>query len=81
MARKAGQLVSRGPRTWLVCVSLGREPETGTRKYHRSAGKPKRGNHLPTELIGRPGQSWPTDLMLQQDGLLKDEGVGVQVAR
>lgn len=34
MARKAGQLISRGPRTWLVRVSLGREPGTGTRKYH-----------------------------------------------
>ena len=34
MARKAGQLISRGPRTWLVRVSLGREAETGTRKYH-----------------------------------------------
>jgi integrase len=34
MARKAGQLISRGPRTWLVRVSLGRDPETGTWKYH-----------------------------------------------
>ena len=34
MARKAGQLISRGTRTWLVRVSLGRDPETGTRKYH-----------------------------------------------
>ena len=34
MARKAGQLISRGPHTWLVRVSLGREAETGTRKYH-----------------------------------------------
>jgi integrase len=34
MARKAGQLISRGTRTWLVLVSLGRDPETGTRKYH-----------------------------------------------
>jgi len=34
MARKAGQLISRGVRTWLVRVSLGRDPETGTRKYH-----------------------------------------------
>jgi hypothetical protein len=34
MARKAGQLISRGPRTWLVRISLGRDPETGTRKYH-----------------------------------------------
>ena len=33
MARKAGQLISRGPRTWLVRASLGREPETGTQKY------------------------------------------------
>ena len=34
MARKAGQLISRGPRAWLVRISLGRDPETGTRKYH-----------------------------------------------
>jgi integrase len=34
MSRRAGQLISRGPRIWLVRVSLGREPETGTRKYH-----------------------------------------------
>jgi|SRR5579872_2271915 len=30
MARKTGQLISRGSRTWLVRVSLGRDPETGT---------------------------------------------------
>lgn len=34
MSRKAGQLISRGSRTWLVRISLGRDPETGTRKYH-----------------------------------------------
>jgi hypothetical protein len=34
MARRAGQLISRGTRTLLVRVSLGREPQTGTRKYH-----------------------------------------------
>ena len=34
MARKAGQLISRGPHTWLVRVSLGREAETGMRRYH-----------------------------------------------
>jgi len=34
MSRRAGQLVSRGQRTWLVRVSLGRDLETGTRKYH-----------------------------------------------
>ena len=33
MARKAGQLISRGSRTWLVPISLGRDSETGTRKY------------------------------------------------
>ena len=36
MARKAGQLISRRPRTWLVRVSLGRGPETGTLKYHKT---------------------------------------------
>jgi integrase len=34
MARKAGQIIARGPSTWLVRVYLGRDPETGTRKYH-----------------------------------------------
>jgi hypothetical protein len=33
MARTAGQLISRGPPTRLVRVSLGRDPESGTRKY------------------------------------------------
>jgi hypothetical protein len=27
-------LISRGPPTWLMRVSLGRDPETGTGKYH-----------------------------------------------
>jgi hypothetical protein len=27
MARKAGQLISRGPRTWIVRISLGRDPD------------------------------------------------------
>lgn len=34
MSRRAGQLISRGAKTWLVRVPLGREPETGTRNYH-----------------------------------------------
>lgn len=34
MARKAGQLISRGTRTWLVRIPLGRDPQSGTRKYH-----------------------------------------------
>ena len=33
MARKAGQIIARGPSTWLVRVYLGRDPQTGTRKY------------------------------------------------
>jgi integrase len=33
MARKAGQLIARGQSTWLVRVYLGRDPQTGTRKY------------------------------------------------
>src|SRR5271167_2344608 len=34
MARKAGQIIARGASTWLVRVYLGRDPQTGTRKYH-----------------------------------------------
>ena len=33
MSRKAGQIVARGCRTWLVRVFLGRDRDTGTRKY------------------------------------------------
>src|ERR1700677_3761668 len=34
MARKAGQIVARGASTWLVRVYIGRDLQTGTRKYH-----------------------------------------------
>jgi integrase len=34
MARKLGQIIARGQSTWLVRVYLGRDPQTGTRKYH-----------------------------------------------
>jgi len=34
MARKAGQIIARGQSTWLVRVYLGRDPQTGTRRYH-----------------------------------------------
>src|SRR5262249_32169851 len=34
MARKAGQIIARGPRTWLVRISIGRDKQTNTRKYH-----------------------------------------------
>jgi len=33
MARKAGQIVGRGPRTWLVRVYNVRNPETRKRNY------------------------------------------------
>src|SRR2546426_12109056 len=33
MARKVGQIVGRGPRTWLARVYNGRDPETKKRKY------------------------------------------------
>jgi len=34
MARKVGQIIARGERTWLVRIYLGRDPETRKRKYH-----------------------------------------------
>ncbi len=36
MARKAGQLISRGSRTWLVRISLGRASETALRATLKS---------------------------------------------
>lgn len=33
MARKVGQIVGRGARTWLVRVYNGRDPETKKRQY------------------------------------------------
>jgi hypothetical protein len=33
MARRAGQIITRGAGTWLVRVYLGRDSQTGTRKY------------------------------------------------
>jgi hypothetical protein len=55
MARKAGQLVSRGSRTWLVRVSLGRDPETGARKYHNKTirGSIPRSANLPERKTAR----------------------------
>ena len=34
LARKTGQIVSRGRRRWLVRVLLGRDRETRQRRYH-----------------------------------------------
>jgi len=34
MARKVGQIIARGDRTWLIRVYLGRDPETNRRNYH-----------------------------------------------
>jgi integrase len=33
MARKTGQIIRRGPNTWLVRIYVGRNPETGKRQY------------------------------------------------
>lgn len=35
----AGQIVKHGPKTWLVRVFLGRDPETGKRNYHNKTIK------------------------------------------
>jgi integrase len=34
MARKVGQIIARGDRRWLIRVYLGRDHQTGKRKYH-----------------------------------------------
>jgi hypothetical protein len=34
MAYKAGQVIRRGERTWLVRIFMGRDPESGKRQYH-----------------------------------------------
>jgi len=39
MARKAGQHISRGLCTWLVPISLGRDPQAGIRKYHNKTAR------------------------------------------
>jgi len=33
MARKTGQIIRRGPSTWMVRIYVGRNPETRKRKY------------------------------------------------
>jgi hypothetical protein len=48
MARKIKQLNTRGSRTWLVRVSLGRNPEAGTRKYHNKPFVAPSAKHKPT---------------------------------
>ena len=34
MANKAGQIIARGERTWLVRIFMGRDPGSGKRRYH-----------------------------------------------
>ena len=34
VANKAGQIIARGERTWLVRIFMGRDPEYGKRQYH-----------------------------------------------
>ena len=48
MARKAGQLISRGPHTWLVRVSLGRDPERWSLRLLQCA---VRGSYVGTLLV------------------------------
>ena len=33
MTRKTGQIIRRGPQMWIVRIYIGRDPETGRRKY------------------------------------------------
>jgi hypothetical protein len=44
MARKSGQIIARGPRTWLVRIPIGRDLESKTRKY--------RNKTLHSQLVG-----------------------------
>ena len=56
MARKAGQLISSGPRTWLVRISLGREPYCNYQKrssgpvYESPTTHPQRGKRSPRTI-------------------------------
>lgn len=34
VGNKAGQIIARGERTWLVRIFMGRDPESGKRQYH-----------------------------------------------
>ena len=42
MARRVGQIVRRGARTWLVRVNNGGDPETKKRITHRNGGAKRR---------------------------------------
>lgn len=56
MSRRAGQLISRDTRMWLVRGPLGRGPETGMRKYHNKtihSSFRKAQNYLITKLQER----------------------------
>ena len=61
MAKKAGQIIARGPRTWLVRVSLGRDKQTNRRKYHN---KTVHGSMRDAQLY------WPRKLQESQIGQL-----------
>jgi hypothetical protein len=79
MARRAGHLISRRPRTSLVRVSLGREPETGTRKYQN---KTIRGSFREAQtyltytretgqIVGRAPRTWLVRVYLGCDAETK----------
>jgi hypothetical protein len=63
MARKAGQIVARGASIWLVRAYLGRDPQTGTRKYHNQT------IHGPFCITHDPAKT-KTFMFDQHEGLL-----------
>ena len=71
MARKTGQLISRGSRTLLIRVSLGRDPETGTGKYHN---KTIRGSFREAQayLNGKPQERQIRRLLSARERITKE---------
>jgi len=58
MVRKIGQIVRRGPSTWLVRIYVGRDPETRRRKYVGKfvhGGLRPRGRRISITLMGATG--------------------------
>ena len=55
MSRRAGQIKRRGDRRWLVSVFLGRDPDTGKRRYQAKMihGRKKDAERYLTETLRR----------------------------
>ena len=63
MARKTGQIIARGPRTWLVRVFMGRDVETKKRKYLNKiihGGLREAQAHL-NKILGERDRGWNLD--------------------